>query len=337
MKRLAIFLSTFITLHCANADLLTDCMTKISNDPNFSNTMTSEIFPNASELSQEYATQRKNKIMGLIASEFIIHCMENIDTHVKCANGKVWYTRDGKTYAFQFKMPELFQYTDIPVGIMIYNKTNLNIGEVITLSDIPKLYWPTECSDHVIWDNLNNKAAVNVAGQKVFSQYGGSDNEFFLDFEEGNNRRAFPGLVLMDKTSSSSEAIVSFTNFYTAVNSAEQFATALNGTSCSNDNLAVYVVGLDVKPLSTKDKTGWGIVASVVGGSAAVVGVSSALAAAGATSGLLTAAAVSGTVPVVGWIVAGVLGATATVISLVPTEIRDIQQVMVLDGPYIIK
>ena len=320
----------------SRGDIVDDCMQAITNDPNFSKVMTEEIFPNPSELTQEYVTQRKNKIMGAIASETILHCMNNINSLVKRANGKVWYKRDDKTYAFQFKMPELFQYIDIPVGIMVYNKRSLNTGDVIKLKDIPKLYWNSDCSDHNIAFGLSNSAAVNVAGQKVFSQYGGSDNEFFLDFEEGNNRRAFPGLVLMDKTRSSSESIVSFTNLHTAINSAEQFATALNGTTCSNDNLAVYVVGLNVKPLATGDKTGWGVVAGVAGGSAAVVGVSSALAAAGVTSSLVTAASVSSTVPVVGWIIAGVLGATATVISLWPSEIQDIQRVMVLDGPYLI-
>lgn len=321
----------------SRADVAADCMQAITNDPDFGKVMTSEIFPNASELTQEYVTQRKSKIMGLIASETILHCMHNINTLVKRANGKVWYKRDGKTYAFQFKMPELFQYIDIPVGIMVYNKLSLSTGDVIKLTDIPKLYWNSDCSDHNIAFGLSNKAAVNVAGQKVFSQYGGSDNEFFLDFEEGNNRRAFPGLVLMDKTRSSSESIVSFTNLHTAINSAEQFAAALNNTTCSNDGLAVYVVGLNVKPLATGDKTGWGVVAGVAGGSAAIVGVSSALAAAGVTSSILTAASVSSTVPVVGWIIAGVLGATAGVISLWPSEIQDIQQVMVLDGPYLIK
>jgi hypothetical protein len=257
-------------------------------------------------------------------------------TLTRAANGKVWHPRDGNTYAFQFKMSDLFQYADIKTGIMVYNNKSLQPGDVIQLSDIPSLYWNSDCSDHHIWENLSDDAAVNVAGQRTFGQYGGGSNEFFLDFEEGNNRRAFPGLVLMDKTGSTTERIVSFSNLHTAVSAAETFAKNLNNSACSNDGLAVYVVALDVQKTSNNNKDGWAITAGVVGGPAAIVGVSSILAATGVTSGILTAASVSSTVPVVGWIVAGALAATAGAISLIPGEISDIQQVMVLDGPYLI-
>ena len=317
-------------------DILNNCMHAISNDENFKNIMTSEIFPDASMLNKETVAQNKSQIMGLIGSELLLLCSGNLSTLTKRANGKVWYERDGKTYAFQFKMDDLFSYLNIPTSIMVYNSRNLKSGDIIKLSDIPKLYWSDECSDHVIWDNLDDDAGVNVAGQKVFSQYGGSDNEFFLDFEEGNDRRAFPGLVLMDKTYSTKEELVSFNNLPTSIKAAQNFASALNGTRCANDGLAVYVVSTNVQKLST-DKEGWGIAAGIVGGATAVVGISSGLAALGVTSTLLTAASVSSTVPVVGWIVAGALAATAGAISLIPGTIQDVQQVMVLDGPYLIK
>lgn len=322
----------------SRADVAADCMQAITNDPDFAKVMTSEIFPNASELTQEYVTQRKSKIMGLIASETILHCMHNINTLVKRANGKVWYKRDGKTYAFQFKMPELFQYIDIPVGIMVYNKSNLSAGDVIELSDINKLYWSKECSDHVIWDNLDDDAAVNIAGQKVFSQYGGKKNEFFLDFEEGNNRRAFPGLVLMDKTRSSSEAIVAFTNLYTAVGAAEQFASALNNSPCSNDGLSVYVVNLETYPIASDNERAWAITAGVSGSAPLAIGVGLAkLAALGGTAWAGTAGFLAALNHPVGWAITGVVAIGAGVMALVPSKIQDIQQVMVLDGPYLIK
>ena len=337
--KLSFLLFSFITtLHCAKADVLQDCMQKISNDPNFNRVMTSEIFPNKSELTQEYVSLRKSKIMEQIANGVLQHCIENVSTLVRRANGKVWYNRDGKTYAFQFQMPELFQYLNIPVGIMIYNKSNLSAGDVIKLSDIDKLYWSKECSDHVIWDNLNNKAAVNVAGQKVFSQYGGDKNEFFLDFEEGNNRRAFPGLVLMDKTSSSSESIVAFTNLHTAVGAAEQFAAALSNSTCSNEGLYVYVVNLETYPIASGDKRGWAITAGVSGGAPLAVGVGLAkLAALGGTAWAGTASALATVSGPVGWAIAGAIAIGAGVMALIPSEIQDIQQVMVMDGPYIIK
>lgn len=314
-------------------DILTNCMHAISNDENFKDIMTSEIFPDASMLTQETVTENKSKIMGLIGSELLLHCAQNLSTLTKRANGKVWYKRDGKTYAFQFKMDDLFSYLNIPTSIMVYNNRNLKSGDIIKLSDIPKLYWSDECSDHVIWDNLDDDAGVNIAGQKVFSQYGGSDNEFFLDFEEGNNRRAFPGLVLMDKTHSTKEELVSFNNLPTAIKAAQQFASALNDTRCANDGLSVYVVSTKVQELESG--TGWGIAAGIVGGTAAIVGISTYTT---LTTTLLTAAGVSATsAPVVGWIVAGVLAAAAGIFSVIPSEIDAVNQVMVLDGPYLIR
>lgn len=339
MKQIFVLIASLFIFHSAHCDLLTDCMEGITKNQSFQLMLKENVFKETGNITQELVTQNKSKIFAAIGEVLLQEpaCLDNISNIARRENGKVWLEYNGKTYAFQFSMSDLFKYVSIPTGIMVYNKKNLGTNETIDLSDIGKLYWSDACSDHVIWDNLDDDAAVNVAGQKVFSQYGGEKNEFFLDFEEGNNRRAFPGLVLVDKTRSSSESIVAFSNLQTAIKAAEEFANALNGTACSNDGLAVYVVALEVMPLPTKDKTGWGIVASVAGGSAAVVGVSSALAAAGVTSGLLTAAAVSTTIPIVGWIAAGVLGGAATVISLVPTSVKDIKQVAVLDGPYIVQ
>lgn len=337
-----IFFTFFICLtHAfgAHADALNDCMRAISASPDFQSVMTSEIFPDPSSLTQEGATQNKAKILSAIVAEMLLQCPTKMGTLTRSANGKVWYPRDGKTYAFQFKMSDLFQYADIKTGIMVYNKKNLQPGDVIQLSDIPSLYWNSDCSDHHIWENLSDDAAVNVAGQKTFSQYGGGANEYFLDFEEGNDRRAFPGLVLMDKTGSTTEKIVQFNNLHTAVSAAETFANNLNNSACSTDGLAVYVVALDVQKTST-DKEGWGLVASVVGGPAAVVGIAAGLNAMGVTAvtgTLLKVAGVSTTAGPVGWIIAGAVAAVAGTIALVPGEIADIQQVMVLDGPYLIK
>ena len=205
---------------------------------------------------------------------------------------------------------------------------------------------------------MDDDAAVNIAGQSTFNEFGGSKNEFFLDFADGDNRRAFPGLVLMDDTGSSREKIVSYRNIATGIAKAEEFAEKLKKTACYNqDGLAVYLVALDVKRIEDIQKenpagkdvntsgwqTGWAIAAGVggaattwIGASAAAVAVSSA-----ATSWVpawlgsaMLATATTSWVPVVGWI-AGALTVTAvTVASLYPYEIQDIQQVMILDGPY---
>lgn len=327
---------SFIFLTTTKADILTDCMRRISDNADFQKAMTEEIFKNPATLTQEGATQNKPKILGLIASNVLLNCMSDLAALTKVANGKVWYPRDGKTYAFQFKMEELFQYINIPTGIMLYNKPTLSVGEVIQLSDINKLYWSDECSDHTIWDNLDDDAAVNLAGQKAFAQYGGSQNEYFLDFEEGNNRRAFPGLVLMDKTASTSESIVQFNNLHSAIGATQSFAGALKNTACNNDGLAAYVVALNVQHDPT-DKNEWAVAAGVGGGTLALLGVATAVKAGGVVAALTTAAGATSVIPVWGWVVGGALAATAGAISLIPGEISDIQQVMVMDGPYLIQ
>ena len=136
----------------------------------------------------------------------------------------------------------------------------------------------------------------------------------------------------MDKTHSTKEELVSFNNLPTAINAAQQFASALNDTRCANDGLSVYVVSTKVQELESG--TGWGITAGVVGGTAAIIGISTY---AGWTAALFTAAGVTASAPVVGWIAAGVLAAAAGIFSVIPSEIEAINQVMVIDGPYLIK
>lgn len=293
MKQIFVLIASLFIFHSAHCDLLTDCMDKITDNESFKSMLTNDVFKGTGDITRELVTENKSKIFAAIGEGLLEEpaCFDNISAIARRKNGKVWLEYNGKTYAFQFSMSDLFEYVSIPAGIMVYNDRSLGPGDKIELSEIQKLYWSDACSDHSIWENLENDAAVNVAGQKVFSQYGGEKNEFFLDFEEGNNRRAFPGLVLMDKTHSSSEAIVAFGNLQTAIKAAEEFANALNGTACSNDGLAVYVVELDGMPLPTKDRIGLSIVGSLVA-----------------------------------WFVA-----------VLPTEIKDIKQVKVLDGPYIIK
>ena len=333
----------------ANADMTNDCMNQISNNSDFQQVFSTKIFPNAQEITQEMATQNKQKILNAVAATMFLVCPSSVSTLAKQANGKIWYKLNDKTYAIQFKMADLFQHTNMPLGILVYNKNNLGSSDIIKLTDIPKLYWSDECSDHTIWDNLDDDTAVNMAGQRVFTQYGASNNEFFLDFEEGNNRRAFPGLVIMDKTSSTSEKIVSFTNLHTAINVAQQFASELNNSECSNQGLAVYVVNLKTQRLSNSERDGWAYTAGIAGATPLLVGIglSKAIAAAG-TALAATSAAVSGALTStagilataggpIGWIAAAVIATGAAAVALYPSEISDIKQVMVMDGPFLVQ
>lgn len=135
------------------------------------------------------------------------------------------------------------------LAIFVYNQSDKKPGDEIKISDISKLYWSDECSDHTTWENLDNDAAVNVAGRQVFNKNYldvGLDAkhvkylEYYLDFEEGNNRRAFPGLVLIDMDGGN--MLVTSYNKDTIIPIAKEFASELHGTACSTDKLSVYVV-----------------------------------------------------------------------------------------------
>ena len=347
MKKIIYILSIFCLLCTvrtnANADAMTDCMATIGvAQQTFLNPLRTEIFPNATKLEGSAVKQKRAKILTLIAGNIFTHCNAQIAEIAMTPTGKVSFVLNGQKYAFAFNTRDVFEFLDLRTGIMIYNKRSKIPGDVIKLSDIKQLYWSDECSDHTIADNLDDDAAVNKAGQQVFSSYGGSDNEFFLDFEEGNDRRAFPGLVLMDKTNSTTEKIVTFTDLPSAIDAAQNFQSALKNSECSSQGLAVYVVALDVKK-DTTDKDDWVLGASIGGGVMAFAGLATALSATtlvAATGSMalvnatLAVAGAASAVPVAGWIVAGVAVAAAGVISLIPGEIENIQQVMVIAGPY---
>lgn len=341
---------TFVTLlsvmpSAFAAGFAETCMEKISaNHETFTDILYSEIIPADTEINQNLVSQNKPKILGLLAGNVLMNCMSELMFITDTDRTKISFTKDGKKYAFDFSIPEMFEYINLRTGIMVYNNRSLQPGDVIKLTDVPKLYWSDECSDHSIWDGVDKKSAINVVGKKVFTQWGGNDDKYFLDFEKGNNRRAFPGLVLHAKKGTKREEIGTYTNIIQAKKSAQEFAEALRNTTCSNQNLAVYVVALDTFADTTnKDKTAYVIGASVVGGTMALLGIGAGLAtttAAAATGSMLVVNSILGTaaaassVPVVGWIVAGVLAAGAGVYALAPSTIEDMQQVMVLAGPY---
>ena len=350
----------------AHATVLDSCLNKIaSNDELWQQRLfdkTNGIFSELSdtdEIKEDIIQSKTKKIYTLLAGDILLQCNKDLSNILKTDRGIIPFKHNNKEYGFDFSTEKMADYIDLRTGILVINKKNLGPGDVLKLSDIPKKekFFKDECSDWTIADNLDDDAAVNVVGQSVFGEFGGTKNEFFLDFAEGDNRRAFPGLVLMDETGSSREKIVAYRNIKTGIEKTETFAERLKQTSCSNDGLAVYLVALDVKKIEDIQKenpagkdvntsgwqTGWAIAAGVGGAATTWIGAS---AAAGAVSVAATAwmpawlgtamlaTATTSWVPVVGWI-AGALTVTAvTVASLYPYEIQDIQQVMILDGPY---
>ena len=346
----------------AHADVFKTCLEKISSNDelwtqplfNKSNGIFKSL-KDGEELTDDIVQKQKAQIYVLLGKNILLNCRDDMAEISRQQRGQIPFKYNDEDYAFDFSVKTMFDYIDIRTGFVVINKRNLKPGDVIKLTDIPReqKFFPDECSDHVIWDNLDDDAAVNVAGQAVFNEFGGSKNEFFLDFADGDNRRAFPGLVLMDKTSSTAESIVTYRNIGTAFQKMQQFGERLKNSQCSNSGLALYTVALDVKQDTSKEKKGWAIAASVGGGAAVWIGASAAVTAAGvAGSGVIGTAVVGAMkataatvgvaagsvswIPVAGWIAAGVLAVTATAIALYPSEIEDLKQVMVLDGPYLL-
>ncbi|MBO4745508.1 MAG: hypothetical protein J5613_00350 [Alphaproteobacteria bacterium] len=92
---------------------------------------------------------------------------------------------------------------------------------------------------------------------------------------------------------------------------------------------------MTTKPVTQGDKTGWAITAEIGGGVGTAISIAGAVA---AVSGVV--AATTWEVPVAGWIVAAVAATVATVsgiIAIAPSSLADMNQVMILDGPYRIK
>lgn len=156
----------------------------------------------------------------------------------------------------QLRVPESSTATPekTPIAFFVYNNATKKPGDVVHLTDIPQLYWSNECSDHTIAWNLSNKAGVNIAGQRVFSPTFNQDKyEYFLDFQQGNNRRIFPGLVLLETPFPTVQEQLVMTSPDKADEYANQFATALANTACKNENLVVYTVDLGTTFTSDTD------------------------------------------------------------------------------------
>ena len=324
----------------ANAaiDALGTCVDKISADTTWQS-KASEIFGGVAELDDAIVEQNKAKIYTLLSDRFTALCGEELVLIAKTSGSRaeVAFNHNNKKYAFDFDVDKIFNNVGMQMGIMVINRRDLYPTKVLKLSEIPKKqkFFSDACSDHIIWDNLDDDAAINVAGQAVFSEYGGTEHEFFLDFAEGDNKRAFPGLVIQDITGSNEERIVAYTNIKTAVERTKQFADKLQKSQCSQQNLSVYLVALNVQELS-RSHTNEIAAGSVSGAGLATGGIAAGIAAHGAAAGGTAAAGIgaAGITAIAGFAVGVVAAGAAAYFILKPNDIANIQQVMVLDGPY---
>ena len=369
MRKFWLIFSILTTIICGNGahayDATPACLTAIGNDnATFINILKSEILK-GNPFDQKLADREKNRLYNLVAANILTHCVDvdNLDSFnteiVDATNLKIPFKMDNKYYELDINANNLFEYINLPVGIMVTNLRDKSVGDVITKAETPSDYFFSgDCSDHWVRVNIANKVPVNKAGQLAFPSYIGK--EFFIDFPFGKNNRAFPGLIIAAKKGiGGSEEVVWFTNYKLARESAKQFAEALNNTACANDHLVVDVVSLTTSPSTQGNKKGWAIGAGVSAGigatsalsAAGLISIGSGAAAAGTAAAATTgAAAVAGAaagtaaassaVPIVGWVIAAVAATVAVVagtIAIAPTSLADMNQVMVMDGPYIIK
>lgn len=330
------FLLIFAMMLCGNFAHATDattpaCMVAIGNDQNaFVNVLKTEILK-GKEFNQQFVDKNKDALYTLVARNLAVHCLDtsninDFNTNIVDADIlTIPFKMDGKYYSLNLNVAKLFDYTAdyLKAGIMVTPLSNPTLagkrmGDVITKSEMPTDYFFSgQCSDHWVRVNIDNNIPINKAGQAAFPTFAGS-NEFFIDFPIGKNNRAFPGLIIASaKGIGGSEQVVWFTNYKTARASARKFAAALQNSPCANDKLAVNVVALNTVPTVQNGKSGW----ALGGGIAGAVGVGVFLAS-----------------NPVGWIIAGVAAAGAAVgYAIAPQSLANMDQVMVLDGPYLIK
>jgi hypothetical protein len=270
-KLLFIFLGIIISFPTF-ADNVATCLDAISKDKEKWQDMLFDhdngIFKDikdTDDITDAMVEENKNKIYTLIAGNIMTRCNKLLGDFSKKQRATIDFTHNNKSYAFDFSTEKMFEFIDLRTGIVVTNKRTYSSGDVMKLSDFPRntKLFSDECSDWTIADNLDDDGAVNKIGQSVFNEFGGSKNEFFLDFTEGDNRRAFPGLVLMDETGSTKEKIVTYRNINTGISKAKQFAQSLKSSECSNQGLAVYLVALDVKKDTSSEKKGWMIAAGI--------------------------------------------------------------------------
>ena len=366
IKKLIPFLLAVFYVTSAFSNAWDDCSQRLIQDGGFAEKMT-QIIKDNREDPTEILEKKTDDIRFLLLAKMFSDdtglCKNEIIDIAKMDSLQLAFDIDGTEYEFDIDVNTLFDYFQTQTAIMVYNDRSKKMWDPIKNDDIKNLYWSDACSDHTIADNLDNDASVNIAGQKIFTEYGGTENEFFLDFEDGNNQRAFPGIIISDESNSTEEKLVVFTHLPTAIKKAEAFAKNLTNSNCGNQGLAVYLVSLvgnsdkenskitgieDTIKSATSDAgggkagsiiagTGVGIGAIIVG-SATITGAGAiGTAAYGVASGLIALGLSVEAIPVVGWIVGTAAIIVGGAIALYPADIADIKQVYVLDGPHLIR
>ena len=255
MKKITLLILCAIFSVSAHAGVLEDCIKKIEAD---NANWQQELFGSAgifagieenTEITEDIITPHIEQLHSLIAYNIYETCKNNINIIARKDRGHISFVHNKRKYGLDFSIEKMFDYITEQIGFLVIDRRDLKPGSKISTDDLEegKYFYSSDCSDHFIWWNLNNSSPVNVAGQTVFTELGGNKQEYFLDFPLGSSRRAFPGLVLIEKSGSTDEQIVSYRNIPTAMKKIKLFTDKLHGTACGGQNLASYLVILNVK------------------------------------------------------------------------------------------
>ena len=276
------------------------------------------------KLTQDVIDLHEADIYNLLVANVREYCLGNIGAIAKNGGtGTIQFEHNKQIFSFNFTVEKLFKYFPMRVAMLILKDSTKKPNDIIKKSELPTNYWWNKyCSDHIIWSNSDDDAAINQAGQAAFTEFGGAEHEYFIDFPVGKSCRAFPGLILQDITGSTVEGIIVYNNIQLGLQRLIEFTNALKGRQCSKDGLSAYLVAID---------------ATIPTESTHIFGdVTAGLGAGTATAGGITIA-VAGLSNPVGWVLLGTGAVAAGLGSLIPTDIADIQQVAVIDGPYLIE
>lgn len=259
MKKLLLILCAFFPFS-ANAGALENCLSKIATQDTEWNSdlfdKTKGVFGflgDKDELTDEIVQDKKEKIYILLAKKITEKCPSDIILIAKQkGRGIIPFSHNNKEYVFDFDVQKVFNYTNAQLGFIVVKNKNLSRNDILKVSDIPNKskFFNSSCSAQNARIVIPDDTAVNVAGQAVFSEFGGDKNEFYLDYAEGDNRRAFPGLVIMDQSLSPVESMVIYQSLPIALERYEQFGEKLKSSACSNQNLALYLVSIEADKTS---------------------------------------------------------------------------------------
>ena len=162
LRKIVIFFSSMIMCTVAYGDATTlststtntqiqrpvQCLIDIGNDEEaFVNILKSEIVKNR-KFDQTFVDKEKEKIYGLVASNIVLHCLDvdnlNDFNHdiVDPNTLDIPFKMDNLYYILRIDVATLFEYINLPVGIMVVNKDlqNKRIGDVITEAETPSDY-----------------------------------------------------------------------------------------------------------------------------------------------------------------------------------------------------